>query len=92
MKLRSVALLAALGVVVSSAGAMAIPVPSEGRNPLLELRPEPKVARDNAHFTVGQTLTVDGRLGHANIGKTGRGETFFFAAVTGALVSLPFHL
>jgi Ca-activated chloride channel family protein len=41
------------------------------------------VAQDHAHFTSGQTLTIDGRLGHSTLAKTGRGETYFFASVTG---------
>jgi Ca-activated chloride channel homolog len=83
MKIRSVALWAVLGVVASSAGAMAIPVAPTAARPV-PVTPEPGLARDNAHFTAGQTLVVDGRLGHASIAKTGRGETFFFASVTGA--------
>jgi Ca-activated chloride channel homolog len=84
MKVRNVAVLAALGVVASSAAAMAIPV-SDARTALVEVRPEPKIDKDNAHFTAGQTLLLDGRLGHANIAKaSGRAETYFFASVTGA--------
>jgi Ca-activated chloride channel family protein len=81
MKIRTLALWAGLGVVTSSAGALAIPLPA--RDLPVEVHPEPKLAKDLAHFTAGQTLLVDGRLGHATIGKTGRGETFFFASVTG---------
>ena len=83
--LGAVALWAVLGVVASTAGAMAIPVPAtaSGARPAW-VTPEPGSPKDNAHFTAGQTLVVDGRLGHASIAKTGRGETFFFASVTGA--------
>jgi Ca-activated chloride channel family protein len=84
MKLRTLAVCAGLGIVGSSAGAMAIPLRSEAKDALTELRPEPKTARDNAHFTAGQTLLVDGRLGHANLAKTGQAETYFFASVKGS--------
>jgi Ca-activated chloride channel homolog len=84
MKIRSVALWAVLGVVASSAGAMAIPVPPTAARPVT-VTPEPGLTtKDASHFTAGQTLLVDGRLGHASIAKTGRGETYFFAQVTGA--------
>src|SRR5262249_32987644 len=61
---------------------MAIPLHSQTKDAVLELRPEPR--KDAAHFTAGQTLMVDGRLGHANVAKTGRAETYFFASVKGA--------
>jgi Ca-activated chloride channel family protein len=84
MRLRTVFGLAALGVVTSSAVAMAIPMPWSKKEPLqVEVQPDPQTARDLAHFTSGQTLTLDGRLGHATIAKTGRGETFLLATVTG---------
>ncbi len=84
MKIRSVALWAVLGIVASSAGAMAVPVSKTAARPAW-VTPEPGlITKDNSHFTAGQTLVVDGRLGHASIAKTGRGETFFFASVTGA--------
>src|SRR5690349_9553256 len=83
MKIRTVALWAAFGVVASSAGAMAIPVPRTISDNAVVLHAEPNLTLDHAHFTSGQTLTVDGRLGHSTLAKTGRGETFFFASVTG---------
>ncbi len=88
MKIRSVALWAVLGVVASSAGALAIPVPATTARPV-QVSPEGWLGKEDgqvtrAHFTAGQTLVVDGRLGHASIAKTGRGETYFFASVTGA--------
>ncbi len=86
MKVRTVALWAALGVVVSSAAAFAVPLaPSaagpRGGNVVL---PDPggKDPQDLNHFTAGQTLTVDGRLGHAALTKNGSGETFLFTSVT----------
>ncbi len=85
MKLRSVLVWAALGVVASTAGAMAIPVPPVTARAAPTVLPEPGVTtRDPSHFTAGQTLMVDGRLGHAAIARTGRGETFFFAQVSGS--------
>jgi Ca-activated chloride channel homolog len=81
MKIRTLALWAGLGVVTSSAGALAIPMPQKDLS--IEVQPDPKAAKELSRFTAGQTLVLDGRLGHAAIGKTGRGETFFFAQVTG---------
>jgi Ca-activated chloride channel family protein len=84
MRLRKVVAFAALGVVTSSAVAMAIPLPWSHKTSLpVEVQPDPQSTRDLAHFTAGQTLTLDGRLGHATIAKTGRGETFLLASVTG---------
>ena len=96
MKVRSVALWAALGVVVSSAAAFAIPVaaprgasgatsvPAGGDSTLVaDPSGRPLDAHDVNHFSAGQTLAVDGRLGHATLAKNGAGETFLFTSVTG---------
>src|SRR5262245_23091037 len=84
MRLRTVIGLTALGVVTSSAVAMAIPMPWTKQAQLpVEVQPDHESVRDLAHFTAGQTLTLDGRLGHATIAKTGSGETFLLAQVTG---------
>jgi Ca-activated chloride channel family protein len=89
MRVRSLALWAALGVVSTSAAAFAIPVPSLGQASSIHLDPASTVgtSQDIAHFTAGQTLTVDARLGHASMRRVGagtQGETFVFASVTGA--------
>jgi Ca-activated chloride channel homolog len=83
MKLRTVALWAAFGVVASSAAATAIPLARSTHGDPLEVRPEPKAKTDLSHFSAGQTLLVDGRLGHATMALGGAGETYFFASVTG---------
>lgn len=93
MRVRSLALWAALGVLSTSAAALAIPVPAtpvQGTT----IRTEPTSTTGGAtqgelaHFTAGQTLTVDARLGHASmrrlVGAGAQGETFVFASVTGA--------
>jgi Ca-activated chloride channel family protein len=88
MKLRSVALWAALGMATSTAAALAIPAPAAPRGGPLPTGtgtdPQAAVAR----FSAGQTLTMDGRLGHASIGRApstgGTAETFLLASVTGA--------
>jgi len=86
MKLKTTAILAALGIVASTAGALAIPV---SRTP--GVSPDPAIAttdlgsagaeKDPARLTAGDTLLVDARLGHASIAKNARGETFLFAQV-----------
>ena len=87
MKVRSVALWAALGVAVSSAAALAIPMPPGAKGGtstvLADPNGKPLDAQDVNHFTAGQTLTIDGRLGHATLAKNGAGETFLFTSVTG---------
>lgn len=90
MRVRTLALWAALGVVSTSAAAFAIPVPAAPSR--VDLRPDPPAGPtadvDISHFTAGQTLTVDARLGHASmrrvVGNAAQGETFVFASVTGA--------
>ncbi len=93
MRVRSLALWAALGVVSTSAAALAIPVPvAPVQGNAIQVEPTSTTGAaaqgDLAHFTAGQTLTVDARLGHASmrrvVGTGGQGETFVFASVTGA--------
>ncbi len=84
MQLRNVALWVAFGVVASSAGAMAIPVAKSAHTSQTEVGPEPTPKIDLSHFSAGQTLLVDGRLGHATLPQNGAGETYFFASVTGS--------
>ncbi len=84
MKVRAVAVWAGLGMLVSSAAAMAIPTPHPAvarvEIPATPpIRSEPK--GDDARFTAGQTLTVDARLGHATVAQNAAGETFLFASV-----------
>jgi Ca-activated chloride channel family protein len=83
VKVRTVACWSALGVILSSAGATAIPLP-HGNDPTEELRAEPKAARDIAHFSADGTLGLDARLGHGAIAKDGRGGTYLLAQVTGS--------
>lgn len=87
MKLRSVAIWAALGMVGTTAVAMAIPMsPSSSGSALVEPDdgPRAKPASDISHFSAGKTLTVDARLGHASVPAGGPAETYLFASVTGA--------
>jgi Ca-activated chloride channel family protein len=89
MKLRSVALWASLGMATSTAAALAIPAPTVpgggGSGPAGAGTDTPAAV---ARFTAGQTLTMDGRLGHSAIGHAaspgGSAETFLLASVSGA--------
>ncbi|MBL8613119.1 MAG: VWA domain-containing protein [Myxococcales bacterium] len=85
MKLRTTVLLAMLGVLGSSAGALAIPL-SKGPDAAIksDVVETPKEKRELARFVAGKTLTMDVRLGHATLAEAGRGETYLFAQVAGA--------
>ncbi len=86
MLLRKLALWTALGVGLATAGAMALPVPRSARAQSQELGPEPTAKVDLSHFSTGQTLHVDARLGHSTLARSDAapGETYFFAQITGA--------
>jgi Ca-activated chloride channel family protein len=83
VKVRTVACWSALGVILSSAGATAIPLP-RAKDSTEELRAEPRLTRDISHVSTDGTLALDARLGHATLARDGRGETFLFAQVTGS--------
>jgi len=87
MKLGSVAVWAIVGMGLSSAGAMAVPLP-HGTPPatvgtvVAPIKGEPA---DASRFTAGRTLTLDARLGHASLARSDApAETFLFASVAGA--------
>jgi Ca-activated chloride channel homolog len=98
MRVQAVALWAFVGMIASSAGAMAIPVaPSLGGGATTgtsSIKSDLDVAgsggkgatkSDISHFTAGQTLTVDARLGHESLAAGPRSnETFLFASVAGS--------
>lgn len=89
MKLKTTAILAACGVLLSTAGAFAIPM-----TPSVTATQEPAVKTGGgetkaagwggtgSRITAGDTLLVDARLGHASLPKASRGETYLFAQVT----------
>lgn len=93
MKLKTTAILAACGVLLSAAGAFAIPV-SGGPKPgatidpstLSDVKTDPNKAAGwggkGSRITAGDTLLVDARLGHASMQKGPNGETYLFAQVT----------
>lgn len=90
MQVRSLALWAAVGMVLSSAGALAVPTPRPAGPVTVPGPVEPLIKGDPAsgspHFTAGQTLTVDARLAHGTLadrGRGGTGETYLFASVAG---------
>ena len=90
MKLKTTFILATCGVLLSSAGAMAIPM-TPGVTATAEPAAKTAQAADakkagwggtGSRITAGDTLLVDARLGHASLPKTSRGETYLFAQVT----------
>lgn len=83
MKLKTTAILAVCGVLLSAAGAFAIPV----AQPSIEVEPSTRSAKvgegsPGARMTAGDTLLIDARLGHESLPNASRGETYLFAAVT----------
>ncbi len=102
MKLKTTAILACCGVLLSAAAALAIPVPSH-RSQAAAPDPDgyelkPSEVREGSRVAAGDTLMLDARLGHASLAKGSRGETFLFAQVTaaegaaGASVAPPMNL
>ena len=99
MKPSRVALLAALGMTLTSVSVYSLTPPggfasvnSRGSGaenvPAAEQVPEkkeaPAVQSELSRFTDGKTLTVEGRVGHAKIARTGSGETFVMLEVKAA--------
>ena len=94
MKLRSVVICAALGMLGSTAVATAIPVSAPaiaqpddatGSSTGGGSGSGKKGGSDISHFTSGKTLTVDARLGNASLANAGGpSDTLLFASVTGA--------
>jgi len=82
MKLKTTAILAVCGVLVSAAGAFAIPVSKTTTSPAAS--PDPAVVSETptSRMSAGDTLQIDARLGHASLSKGARGETYLFASVT----------
>lgn len=90
MKLKTTAVLAVCGVLLSAAGAFAIPV---GKTASVAADPSAKLlasgsgagswdATSGSRVTAGETLFMDARLGHASLPKASRGETYLFAQIT----------
>jgi Ca-activated chloride channel homolog len=98
MKPTRVALLAALGMFFTSVSVYSLTPAGgaarrdrDGRDPVPSADVVPEAKHDPpagegelAHFTAGQTLTVDGRLGSAKLSRTSNGETFMELEVKAA--------
>jgi Ca-activated chloride channel family protein len=74
-------------VLASSAAALAVPLPDRapvttpttgGAGVVAELPSK------GAQLSVGKTLLLDARLGHGTLARSGSGETYLFAQVTGS--------
>jgi Ca-activated chloride channel family protein len=87
MKSTRVALLAALGMFLTSVSVYSLTPPGGFRSgpgsdapARPDLVPEEKrdapAQTDMSHFTDGKTVTIEGRVGHAKLATTGAGETF----------------
>ncbi len=94
MKLKTTAILAVCGVLLSAAGAFAIPV---GRTSPSPPTPDPQAKSlgggdegggwdrtSGSRITAGDTLLMDARLGHASLPRASKGETYLFAQVAAA--------
>jgi Ca-activated chloride channel homolog len=95
MKPTRVAVLAALGMMLTSVSVYSLTPPGGHRaggdgpigtdsTTLPALPATPPDQTELAHFTAGSTLTVDGRLGHPRLARSGNGETFVMLEVRGA--------
>ena len=97
MKIRALVIWAVMGIGVTSAAAMALPVPPPSRAPddgdarsktIARTTEGKPVDASGAHFTAGQTLLVDSRLGHASLPQSNlpgaTAETYVLSSVTGA--------
>ncbi len=96
MKPTRVAVLAALGMMLTSVSVYSLTPPGGHRagggdesigavnTAITKLPDAPLDQTDLAHFTAGSTLTVDGRLGHPRLARSGNGETFVMLEVRGA--------
>jgi Ca-activated chloride channel family protein len=95
MKPTQVALLSALGMLLTSVSVYSITPPggfsrsagasaSAGASPDNAPTATQAAQADNAHFTAGANLMVEGRLGHAKLAKNAAGETFVMLEVRGA--------
>jgi Ca-activated chloride channel family protein len=84
MNIRTTLGLATLGMALCSAGALAVPVSAPGGGRFAPPPEDPSLPAGLSHFSAGQTLTVDARLGQTTLARSSAGETFLFASVTGA--------
>ena len=95
MKPTRVAVLAALGMMLTSVSVYSLtppggarlagPGPNDPFGAVPEKVPDaPADPTELAHFVAGSTLTVDGRLGHPHLARSGNGETFVMLEVRGA--------
>ncbi|MEO8877224.1 MAG: VWA domain-containing protein, partial [Polyangiaceae bacterium] len=87
MKARSVALWTVLGMLVSSAGALAVPI-SASADGSSNIARDPGNTGDSQHttlarFTSDGTLSVDARLGQAKLPTGSSEDSLLFASVTG---------
>ncbi len=89
MKARTVALWTVLGMLVSSAGALAVPisttVPRGGGTSIVGDPGDPNDAHTQlARFTSDGTLSIDARLGQAKLPSGTSEDTLLFTSVTGS--------
>ncbi len=87
MKLKTTVIVAACGVLVSAAGAFAIPVAkspvvADLSTTITDTSRAGGWGTKGSRITAGDTLLVDARLGHGSLKKNDSGETYLFAQVT----------
>ncbi|MEO8876230.1 MAG: hypothetical protein ABI461_11630, partial [Polyangiaceae bacterium] len=87
MKARSVALWTVLGMLVSSAGALAVPISASADGGSTIARDLGNTGDSQhatlARFTSDGTLSVDARLGQAKLPTGSSEDSLLFASVTG---------
>ena len=106
MKAKSLALLSLAGMLLTSVSVYSLTPPREAASPAVAdlggagdeaLFGGTGATADAATFTAGETLMIEGRVGHPRIARTARGETFVMLEVKGsdtasARVSAPVNL
>jgi Ca-activated chloride channel homolog len=88
MKIRALIVWASVGMAASSAVAMAVPMHRAGGSGSGitkggDVTAQAGTREDASHFTAGNTLLVDARLGHRSIARGSDGKTFLFASIAG---------
>src|SRR5262245_28049779 len=85
MRVRSVALLAGLGMMLSSMTVWSLTNPERRIESQSEWRPRDKQSGIKAagEFSAGSTVKLNGRIGHSELSADKEGETFALFQITG---------
>jgi len=82
MRLGALLACAGIGMLGSSAAALAVPLPREAPQATALPPEEAPPLEASPHLAAGKTLLMDARIGHATLPKGSSNETYVFASVT----------